>query len=144
MAGHLTSHGQWCPHKRGGVEHRSWEAKRKRVVSRGRRRQRGAAEERAIPDPGDRRGMTPPPGMDGLHVEKGKGSARRGGRRGRGGGIAAAAGMARRKQKNLNRKRWRVLSAAVESDEVVGGGVCSFEQMVSEARVDSRTDVVCR
>eukprot|EP00962_Isochrysis_galbana_P048303 scaffold20076_cov145-Isochrysis_galbana.AAC.1 len=37
-----------------------------------------------------------------------------------------------------------VLSAAVENDEVVGGGVCSFEQMVSEARVDSRTGVVCR
>eukprot|EP00962_Isochrysis_galbana_P061702 scaffold42596_cov163-Isochrysis_galbana.AAC.1 len=42
-----------------------------------------------------------PPGVDGLYVEKEKGSARRGGRGGRGGGIAAAAGMARRKQKNL-------------------------------------------
>eukprot|EP00962_Isochrysis_galbana_P008737 scaffold2431_cov116-Isochrysis_galbana.AAC.2 len=57
MARHLTSHGQWCPHKRGGVEHRSWEAKRKRVVSRGRRRQRGAARERAIPERYD----APPP-----------------------------------------------------------------------------------
>eukprot|EP00962_Isochrysis_galbana_P026236 scaffold8119_cov102-Isochrysis_galbana.AAC.1 len=44
--------------------------------------------------------------MDGLYVEKRKGSARRGGRGGRGGGIAAAAGMARRKQKKINRKRW--------------------------------------
>eukprot|EP00962_Isochrysis_galbana_P036030 scaffold12385_cov102-Isochrysis_galbana.AAC.2 len=54
MAGHLTCHGQWCPHKRGGVEHRSWEAKRKRVVRRGKGRQRGAdgESERAIPERG--------------------------------------------------------------------------------------------
>eukprot|EP00962_Isochrysis_galbana_P014848 scaffold4252_cov114-Isochrysis_galbana.AAC.8 len=36
-----------------------------------------------------------------------------------------------------------VFSASGESDEVVGGGGCSFEQMVSEARVGSRTGVVC-
>eukprot|EP00962_Isochrysis_galbana_P012463 scaffold3538_cov105-Isochrysis_galbana.AAC.3 len=40
---------------------------------------------------------------------EGKGSARRGGRGGHGGGIAAAAGMARRKPKKiLNRKRWPI------------------------------------
>eukprot|EP00962_Isochrysis_galbana_P043583 scaffold16646_cov129-Isochrysis_galbana.AAC.3 len=68
--------------------------------------------------------MTPPPGMDGLYVEKGKGSARRGGRGGRGGGIAAAAGMARRKQKNLNRKRWprRKTNMATCGDRDNGGG----------------------
>eukprot|EP00962_Isochrysis_galbana_P013629 scaffold3863_cov166-Isochrysis_galbana.AAC.2 len=40
--------------------------------------------------------------------------------------------------------RGGVLSASVEDGEVVGGGVCSFEQLVSAARVDSRTDVVSR
>eukprot|EP00962_Isochrysis_galbana_P029533 scaffold9442_cov117-Isochrysis_galbana.AAC.13 len=40
--------------------------------------------------------------------------------------------------------RGGVFSASVEDGEVVGGGDCSFEQLVSAARVESRTDVVSR
>eukprot|EP00962_Isochrysis_galbana_P037647 scaffold13222_cov122-Isochrysis_galbana.AAC.4 len=35
-----------------------------------------------------------------------------------------------------------VVSASGENDEVVGGGVCSFEHVMSETRVDSRSGVV--
>eukprot|EP00962_Isochrysis_galbana_P015091 scaffold4328_cov135-Isochrysis_galbana.AAC.12 len=45
-----------------------------------------------------------------------------------GGGVGASSAV-----------RDGVFSASGGNDEVVGGGVCSFEQMVSEARVDSRT-----
>eukprot|EP00962_Isochrysis_galbana_P025151 scaffold7730_cov110-Isochrysis_galbana.AAC.5 len=36
-----------------------------------------------------------------------------------------------------------VFSTSGENDGVVGGGICSFEQVMSETRVDSRSGVVC-
>eukprot|EP00962_Isochrysis_galbana_P013133 scaffold3752_cov117-Isochrysis_galbana.AAC.6 len=50
--------------------------------------------------------MTPPPGVDGLYVEKGKGSARRGGRGVRGGESTGLGG----------RQTWR------RGDRDSGGG----------------------
>eukprot|EP00962_Isochrysis_galbana_P026470 scaffold8224_cov118-Isochrysis_galbana.AAC.15 len=90
--------------------------------SRGRRRQRGAAGERAIPERYDA-----PPRHGWSLRGKGKrlGASRRSGRARRGySGSGAAAGMARRKQKNLNRKRWprRKTDTWRRGDRDNGGG----------------------